>query len=110
MNRTQCLEEATKIINNDRQNSYGAPEKNFGTISCYWSEYLQSLGYNIIVRPHDVAVMMCLLKIARLATSPMKEDNWVDLAGYAANGCELVENLTGTLKPSALFDVEDDED
>lgn len=110
MNRTQCLEEATKIINNDRQNSYGKPEKNFGTISCYWSEYLQSLGNNIIIRPHDVAIMMCLLKIARLATSPTKEDNWVDLAGYAANGCEIVEGVCCAPKRSELFDVEDDED
>ena len=110
MNRTQCLEEATKIINNDRQNSYGAPEKNFGVISCYWTHYLQSLGNNVIIRAHDVAVMMCLLKIARLATSPMKEDNWVDLAGYAANGCELVEALQGTEIPHSSYYITDEDD
>jgi hypothetical protein len=32
-----------------------------------------------------------MLKIARIATSPVKEDNWVDLAGYAANGVEIAK-------------------
>ena len=38
---------------------------------------------------HDVAAMMILLKVARLATSPDKWDNWVDIAGYAALGGEV---------------------
>ena len=54
--------------------------------------------------------MMCLLKIARLATSPMKEDNWVDLAGYAANGCELVEALQGTEIPHSAYYITDEDD
>lgn len=33
--------------------------------------------------------MMCLFKIARIATGHGKADNWVDLAGYAACGGEL---------------------
>ena len=36
----------------------------------------------------DVAVMMILLKIARVASSK-KSDNWVDIAGYAACGGEI---------------------
>ena len=34
--------------------------------------------------------MMALLKIARIATGGPKEDSWVDLAGYAACGGEIV--------------------
>lgn len=33
--------------------------------------------------------MMCLFKIARIATGYGKADNWIDLAGYAACGGEL---------------------
>lgn len=33
--------------------------------------------------------MMCLFKLARIATGHGKADNWIDLAGYAACGGEL---------------------
>ena len=39
---------------------------------------------------------MALLKIARIASSPAKEDNWVDLAGYAANGAEIAPSKVHT--------------
>lgn len=35
------------------------------------------------------AVMMALLKIARIKTGKHKDDNFVDLAGYAACACEM---------------------
>ena len=34
----------------------------------------------------DLAAMLALLKIARIASGHAKEDNWIDLAGYAACG------------------------
>lgn len=90
MNRKECLETALEIVMKDRQNDYGTPESNFATIAAYWSNYLQSRGFgDVVVASHDVAAMMALLKIARIASSPAKEDNWVDLAGYAANGVEI---------------------
>lgn len=90
MNRKECLETALEIVMKDRQNDYGTPESNFATIAAYWSNYLQSRGFgDVVVASHDVAAMMALLKIARIASSPAKEDNWVDLAGYAANGAEI---------------------
>lgn len=84
MNRAECLDTANTIVHKDRQTSYGTPENNFGVIADMWTAYA---GYDF--KPHDVAVMMSLLKIARLKTSPDKPDNWVDLAGYASCGCEL---------------------
>ena len=90
MNRKECLETALEIVMKDRQNDYGTPESNFRTIAAYWSNYLQSRGFgDVVVAGYDVAAMMALLKIARVASSPAKEDNWVDLAGYAANGIEI---------------------
>ena len=41
------------------------------------------------LEPHDVAAMLALLKIARIASGHAKADNWVDLAGYAACGGEI---------------------
>lgn len=43
----------------------------------------------VCIVPEDVAALLALLKIARIATGHGKSDNWVDLAGYAACGGEL---------------------
>jgi hypothetical protein len=37
----------------------------------------------------DVAVMMTLLKIARIRSNPHNLDNWVDACGYMACGGEI---------------------
>lgn len=37
----------------------------------------------------DVAMMMALLKIARIRTGTATNDSYVDLAGYAACGAEI---------------------
>lgn len=89
MNRVECLKEADKCVNHDRQDQYGQPENSFLCIANLWKDYLNAQGQSVELAPHDVAVMMCLLKIARIATGKAKEDGYVDLAGYAACGCEL---------------------
>jgi hypothetical protein len=35
--------------------------------------------------------MMALVKISRITPSPNIDDHWIDLAGYAACGGEVVE-------------------
>ena len=39
----------------------------------------------------DVAMMMGMLKMARIKTGKYTQDNFVDLAGYAACGAEAAE-------------------
>jgi hypothetical protein len=80
--RKKILEEAIVITSNDRNLDYGDPEDNFRMIAELWSVYLQGME----IRPHDVAVMMILMKAARVSTSPSKPDHWVDMAGYAGCG------------------------
>ena len=41
---------------------------------------------------NDVAMMMALLKIARIRTGTATDDSYVDLAGYAACGAEINSN------------------
>lgn len=94
--RKQILQEAEKCVCGDREQSYGKPENSFETIGLLWGVYLWSaypelakvMGVNRI-NAKDVAAMMALLKIARIATGHGKMDNWVDLAGYAACGGEI---------------------
>jgi len=82
--RRTILESAISAVCGDREDKYGKPEKSFGEISKLWSAYL-----DIDLTGKDVAVMMCLFKIARIKTGTNKADNYIDLAGYAANAAEL---------------------
>ena len=84
MNRAECLETAKKCVCGHREQEYGSPEDNFATIASLWTVYL-----NHPVKAKDVAMMMALLKIARIRTGTATEDSFVDLAGYAACGAEI---------------------
>lgn len=85
MTRTEILAEAEKCVCSDRNLQYGEPEDNFSDIARLWSAYLDTdLG------AEDVAIMMCLFKIARIKGSFYEsKDSWVDLIGYAACGGEI---------------------
>ena len=83
MTRKECLDEAAKCVLQDRNSSYGGPEDSFGVIAKFWSVYLGRKVY-----PHDVAMMMALLKIVRIKGNKGYADGYIDLAGYAACGAE----------------------
>ena len=82
--RDEILEKARQCISGDRDHQYGSPEESFSRISKYWSDYLDK-----DISPKDVAIMMILFKVAREEHSS-KLDNWIDIAGYAACGGEIV--------------------
>ena len=90
-NRRAVLLEAEEAVCNDRNAHYGDPEDNFNDIARLWSAYMGSLFTRA-----DVAVLMMLVKVARMKTSPELKDHWVDIAGYSACGY-----------PSALADGND---
>lgn len=83
MTRKECLEQAMGCVLRDRNNEYGGPEDSFGVIANFWSVYLGRKVY-----PADVAMMMSLLKIARIKGNRGYKDGYIDLAGYAACGAE----------------------
>ena len=93
MKRAEILQTAETCVCGDREQDYGSPENNFDTIARMWSAYLRALPKdadgNRYLLPKDVAAMLSLLKIARIASGHAKADNWVDLAGYAACGGEI---------------------
>lgn len=93
MNRAEILKAAERCVCGDREQDYGTPEDNFSTVAKMWEVYLGkkccSLNAELCIVPEDVAAMLALLKIARIASGHAKDDNWVDLAGYAACGGEI---------------------
>jgi hypothetical protein len=79
------LEEAHKIIYGDREQTYGKPSKNLDCIAQFWTAYLANRkNSDERLGAVDVAAMMTLLKIARLANTPDHLDSLVDAVGYLA--------------------------
>lgn len=91
--RKRVLKEAEKCVCGQREQDYGGPEDSFRLIAELWEPYIRerlvSKGADVSIEPHDVAVMMGLLKVARIASNPQHMDSWVDLAGYASCGGEI---------------------
>ena len=90
MTRKDCLDAAAKAVLTDRAREYGGPEDCFGLIAALWSRYTER-----DISSADVAVMMILLKIARIEGNPRHADSWVDIAGYAACGAECASGMSG---------------
>jgi hypothetical protein len=84
MTRAETLDKAKQCVCGQRVNEYGSPEDNFQLIANLWSAY-KNTEFTAI----DVAMMMALLKIARIKTGTATEDSFVDLAGYAACGADI---------------------
>lgn len=86
LKRNQILDSAKSIINGEREGTYGEAENSFKAIATLWSGYLE-----MTISAIDVANLMILMKIARNSTGVYKEDNWIDICGYAALGGEIQE-------------------
>lgn len=61
MKRQECLRTAETCVCGKREQDYGTPEQNFQTTADMWSAYK-----GVAISPVDVAMMMSLLKIARI--------------------------------------------
>ena len=92
LTRADILHAAEKCVCGQREQDYGTPEDNFETIAGLWETYLSRACVDeaggVYIDATDVAMMMALLKIARIAAGGGKADSWIDLAGYAACGAE----------------------
>ena len=80
----EIITEASRIVADDREKSYGNKSKNHLNIAKLWSAYLDK---NISSK--DVAMLMALLKIARTKSGEHHIDNYIDLVGYGAIAGQL---------------------
>lgn len=89
MNKVEVLETASNIITGERENAYGCSKTTHNNIATYWKAYMaQRHGLDIPLSGQDVALMMVLLKIARINGAPTP-DTLVDMCGYTAIAAEL---------------------
>lgn len=102
--KRSVLETALQTVA-DRGVPYGGVEDNFNRIALLWSAHMENrfrASFDEWDHPppmpkfdaSDVAMMMALMKIARLEANPGHADSWVDVAGYAACGGEIGAKLT----------------
>lgn len=102
--KRDVLEEAITTVAG-RGKSYGRPEDNFERIARLWSVHLinrygKHPDPDVKIQPYpyglpdldaqDVAMMMVLMKVARLENDPSHHDSIVDVIGYAACLGEIV--------------------
>ena len=99
MKSRELLKETIKVITGPRAKDYGDKYDNHVNISELWSSYLDHR-----ISPHDVAICMALVKIARLKHRRTK-DCYIDIAGYAAIAAEI-ESKDSPLEPSFMTEGE----
>lgn len=91
--RAEILDAAKKIVTGDREKQYGKPEDNFAVIARFWEVYLSercvSGGAEVTLNPDDVAMLMALMKVARIMTGTFKGDSYIDACGYLACAAEI---------------------
>ena len=95
LTRAEVLHRAEQCVCGQREQDYGTPEDNFDTIAGLWETYLNRACVeddgDVYIDACDVAMMMALLKIARIAGGASTRDSFIDLAGYAACGGECAD-------------------
>lgn len=91
--RESILRDAMKCVCGGREHDYGTPENSFETIAKFWTVYLGTSHPSAAIRltAKDTAMMLALLKVARIAANG-NPDSYVDLAGYAACAGEIALN------------------
>lgn len=78
------IDKAKELISGQRQADYGDASDSFKEIAGYWSVYL-----GIDLGAEDIAIMMTLLKIARIKTGSGTLDSFIDSIGYMALGADI---------------------
>ena len=91
--RAEILDAAKKIVTGDREKQYGSPEDNFAVIARFWEVYLNQRCVDamsgFMLNPDDVAMLMALMKVARIITGTFKGDSYIDACGYLACAAEI---------------------
>tara|TARA_R100000655_G_C2920814_1_gene182263 strand:- start:426 stop:695 length:270 start_codon:yes stop_codon:yes gene_type:complete len=84
MKSNQFLNQASVLVQGQREKDYGDKVDNHNNIAKLWSAYL-----DIKIEAHDVAIMMALLKVARTKLGAVSKDTYIDMSAYSAIAGEI---------------------
>lgn len=80
------LDQAKSLIYEDRHDAYGEYTTNAENLA-----QMLSIVLGFPVQRAQVPLILCVVKLSRLANDPTHTDSWVDLAGYAGLAGKLPE-------------------
>lgn len=101
--KPDILTEAHGIIYGDRERTYGNPARNLQAIAELWMVFIaQKHGVGLSLFAEDVAMMMVLMKVARLMNDPRHRDSLCDIAGYAGL-VDKIDRFEKELQNTPLF-------
>lgn len=74
---------AAELVGGDRDRQHGDKRQNHQNIAALWNSFLSIRREPAAsLNARDVAIMMCLLKIARMETGSFNLDDAIDAVGY----------------------------
>ncbi len=82
--RKKIMKAASDLMDGERAQNYGDAYEMHRRIASGWTEIL-----GVEVKPHEVALCMAWLKIARLVETPGHEDSYIDLVAYGSLAGEI---------------------
>jgi len=85
--RVKLLSQASALVDGDREAEHGSFDDNAMAIARYWNAHLCTSDQ--FIKPHDIPIMLALMKLARAIQKPEAMDNYRDAAGYIALASEL---------------------
>jgi len=93
------LRTAATLVGGQRAKDYGDKTENHQRIADFWNYWLSTSPGTVgskfgKITAYDVAIMMLLLKVARLMHTPGHSDSHVDIAGYAS----IAEEISRTME------------
>lgn len=84
MKASEMLIHTAGLVGGQRAEDYGDKTINHQRIANLWNYWLNERGSPSAITAYDAAMMMLMLKLARLMHSPGHQDSHVDIAGYAS--------------------------
>jgi hypothetical protein len=87
MKASDMLRHAAELVGGQRAEDYGDKTINHVRIADLWNVWLEEsrmTGADKRITAYDVAMMMMMVKVARLMHSPGHQDSHIDIAGYAS--------------------------
>jgi hypothetical protein len=100
MNAEEMLDATAELVSGHRSKDYGDKYTNHTRIAKLWAMWLNERTRTwaiegddepaeVEITAYDVAIMMLLVKVARLMHSPGHQDSHIDIAGYASISEEI---------------------
>ena len=84
MKSNQILNQASVLVQGQREKDYGDKTENHSNIARLWSAYL-----DVKIEAHDVALMKAVLKMARTKLGEVSKDTYIDMSAYSAIAGEI---------------------